>query len=139
MLAACHDGRAHLGERVFVELLPAEWQPLANRIYGALRDGLAHGFDTKHLLVDDLEHQIYLDSRGRQGIYIVKNARGIGLSIGLRTIAEGMCAKIDQIESLLERDEDMRQRFLQARQKTVILNAKEAEVWRVLVAAAGIR
>ena len=77
-LADCRGGTKRKGEKVFAELLPSgELQVLANRLYGALRDGLAHGFDTKHLSVDGAEHQIYLDSRGPQGIAIVNNSRGI--------------------------------------------------------------
>ena len=60
MLAACAGDRKRLGERVFAELLPPtdELQVLADRLYSALRDGLAHGFDTKHLRVGGKEHQI---------------------------------------------------------------------------------
>jgi hypothetical protein len=85
-LADCRGGAKRKGEKVFAELLPSDGlQVLANRLYGALRDGLAHGFDTIHLSVDGAEHQIYLDSRGPQGIAIVNNSRGIGLRIGIRS------------------------------------------------------
>src|SRR5436190_17121147 len=72
MLADCRVGTKTKGQVVFSELLASgELRVLANRLYGALRDGLAHGFDTKHILVDGKEHQIYLDSCGPQGITIV--------------------------------------------------------------------
>jgi hypothetical protein len=139
MLSACGGDRSRSGERIFMELLPVEWIPLAERVYGALRDGLAHGFDTKHLLIDREEHQIYLNAQGRQGIQIVKSDRGVGLSIGLRILAEGLCTKIDEFERLLQHDEDARERFLRARQPAAVLNAKEAHAWRTLVETAGIR
>ena len=59
MLAACSGDKNRLGEKVFAELMPVnEWQVLAKLIYGALRDGLVHGFDTKHLRVNGQDHQI---------------------------------------------------------------------------------
>ena len=137
MLAAC-DGKNRLGERVFADLLPTgEWQLLAGRIYGALRDGLAHGFDTKHLLVDGNEHQIYLSVRGNQDIEIIRNNRGVGLYIGIRSLAEKLCDKIDQLEATLGRDESARHRFTKARQPTAGLNTNEAAAWHTLVAAKG--
>jgi hypothetical protein len=138
MLAACGTDGKRLGEKVFAELLPpGEWQILADRLYGALRDGLAHGFDTKHLSVEGQEHQIYLDSRGRQGFYIVNNARGVGLHVGVRALAEQLCVRIDEFESLMAHDEDARERFMKSRQRTAELNTKEAEAWGSLVKAAG--
>jgi hypothetical protein len=141
MLAACAGDKKRRGEKVFAELLPAtkELQVLAGRLYSALRDGLAHGFDTKHLLVDGTEHQIYLASLGSQEIAIEKNNRGIGLRIGIGVLAEGLCAKITDFEKQLTQDEDVRQRFMNARQPTADLSANEVAAWRALVAAAGIK
>jgi len=141
MLAACEgDTRKRHGEKVFAELLPAgELQVLADRIYAALRDGLAHGFDTKHLLEDDEEHQIYLSVQGPRDIKIIKPPeRGVGLHIGTRPLAEALCAKITEFENLLQHDEAAQQRFLKARQPTAALNTSEAAAWRTLVAAAGL-
>jgi hypothetical protein len=144
MMAACASDKKRLGEKVFAELLPAtkELQVLADRLYSAVRDGLAHGFDTKHLRVlrvDGTEHQIYLASQGTQGITIVKNDRGIGLQIGIGALAEGLCEKITEFEGLLMQDENVRQRFMNALQRPADLNENEATMWRALVAAAGIK
>jgi hypothetical protein len=137
MLAACAGDKKRLGERVFAELLPTrpELQVLAERLYSALRDGLAHGFDTKHLRVDGTEHQIYLASLGGQEFTIVRNERGIGLRIGVGALAESLCAKITEFEARLEHDEHARRRFMGARQRTADLNGTEAAAWRALVAA----
>ncbi len=141
MLAACAGDKKRLGERVFAELLPAtkELQVLAKPLYSALRDGLAHGFDTKHLRVDGIEHQIYLASKRPQGLGLIKNKRGIGLQIGIRALAEGLCAKITEFEACLKHDEDACKRFMDARQRVADLNATEADAWRALVTAAGMR
>lgn len=137
-LAACRGDTKRKGEMVFAELLPSgELQILATRLYGALRDGLAHGFDTKHILADGTQHQIYLNSRGPQGIAVVKNSRGIGLRIGIRSLAESLCAKITDFETLLRQDEDARRRFQAAHQRAADLNKDEAAAWRAMVRAAG--
>jgi hypothetical protein len=136
MLAACRSDRSRRAEQVFAELLPPtkELQALAKLLYKALRNGLAHGFDTKHLRVDGTEHQIYLSSLGAQQITIIKNKRGIGLRIGIGVLAEGLCAKITEFEGRLEHDEDARQRFMDARQQAAGVTATEAAAWRALVA-----
>lgn len=115
VLADCRAGTKRRGEVVFAELLPdGELQVLAHRLYSALRDGLAHGFDTKHIAVDGQEHQVYLDSRGPQSIEIVHNSRGVGLRIGIRSLAEALCAKITDLENLLREDEEARELFQRA-------------------------
>jgi hypothetical protein len=138
MLAALKD-KNRRGEKVFAEILPSGgWQVLAGRIYEALRNGLAHGFDTKHLLVDGTQYQIYLGVKGPQDIRIIQTNRGAGLYIGIRSLAEALCAKITDFEALLEHDDDARRRLMAARQTTTALNVIEAEAWRALIAAAGL-
>jgi hypothetical protein len=59
MLAAAM-GNPHYAANEFKDLLPpGEWQQLSERLFTALRNGLAHGFDTKHLVVDGVSVQIY--------------------------------------------------------------------------------
>ncbi len=136
MLAACAGDKKRHGERVFAELLPCskELQALADRLYSALRNGLAHGFDTKHILVDGAEHQIYLSSQGEQVITAIRNDRGIGLLIGVGALAEALCVKITEFEERLRSDEDARRRFMDARQRSAGLNSAEANAWRAFVA-----
>ena len=138
MLADCRRGPKGRGDVVFAELLPpGELQVLASRLYSALRNGLAHGFDTKHIFVDGKEHQIYLASRGPQHIRVLNNSRGTGLHIGIRSLADALCAKIDDLEKLLRDDEGTRKRFQGAHQRAETLSKEEATAWRAIVKAAG--
>jgi len=140
MLAAYAGDKRRLGEKVFAKLLPAgDWQMLADRLYTALRDGLAPGFDTKHLFVDGHEHQIFLSSRGYGGLQFVKDGDRVGLLIGLRPIAEALCVKIDEFEAILAHDAEARQRFVAARQRPAILDAAEAGAWCRLMKSIGIQ
>ena len=95
MLAACRDPKKRNGEIVFAELLPAgDWQVLATRLYGALRDGLAHGFDTKHIFVDGKEHQICLNSSEQAQFAFRNSDRGLVLSVQIKFIAASALPKL---------------------------------------------
>lgn len=140
-LAACYGDSKRLGESVFASLLPnaPECQTLSNRLYSAIRDGLAHGFDTKHLIVDGLDHQIYIDSTQVREIAIVKNGRGIGLSLGIGTLARALCRKITEFETELGSSEETRKHFLAASQQRwpARLTNTEADAWRSLLRTSG--
>lgn len=137
MLAACRDPRRRSGEIVFAEILPAgDWQVLATRLYGALRDGLAHGFDTKHILVDGKEHQICLNSREPAQFAFRNSDRGLILSVQIKSIAIALCAKITDFENVLKQDAGARERFMKARQPHAELSQDGAMSWRRLVRTA---
>src|SRR3954469_15968096 len=109
MLAACRDPKKRNGEIVFAELLPVgDWQVMATRLYSALRDGLAHGFDTKHILVDGTEHQICLNSSEPNQFAFRDSDRGLILSIQIKSIGIALCAKITEFEDLLKHDAEAR-------------------------------
>jgi hypothetical protein len=139
MLAAYRDPRRRRGETVFAELLPSgEWQELANRLYSALRDGLAHGFDTKHIAVDSKEHQICINSTEPE-LFVFRNSdRGIILSINIKSLATALCNTITEFENVLRSDFDARGRFMEARQHPATLSRPEAAAWRKLVRFAGL-
>jgi hypothetical protein len=138
MLAAASGDKNRRGERVFAELLPAgDWRLLAKRLYTALRDGLAHGFDTKHLDVDNQTIQIYISWRHPEMIEIQRVDGGLGLWVGVQPLAAALCAKIDESENVLQQDETARKLFRQAceYQRCAPLNQNEAAAWRRLAAA----
>jgi hypothetical protein len=123
---------------VFAELLPAgDWRLLGDKLYTALRDGLAHGFDTKHLHVDNQSTQIYISWRHPEVIEIQRFDGGLGLLVGVQPLAAALCAKIDGFEQVLQQDEVARKLFRQAceYQRLAPLNQNEAEAWRRLAAA----
>jgi hypothetical protein len=138
MLAAASGDKKRRGEKVFAELLPAGgWRLLADRLYSALRDGLAHGFDTKHLDVDNRTIQIYISWRHPEVIEIQRVNGGLGLWVGVQPLAAALCGRIDDFEHLLKQDETARARFWQAHEyrRVAQLNQNEAAAWRELAAA----
>jgi hypothetical protein len=138
MVAACRGDRKH-PERVLAELLPSgDWRVLANRLHTALRDGLAHGFDTKHLHVDGQTIQIHISWRDKEAAGIYKIGGTLTFYIGVQALAKGICAKIDELEETLQSDEEARKAFIKAceHDRLAPLSRNEAEAWRRLVAAA---
>jgi len=136
MLAAIGGDEKRRGEKIFAELLPSgDWQILAKRLYTALRDGLAHGFDTKHLNVDGLTVQLFISWRQRSAIELRSMDAGYGVYIGAQPMVDALCGMIDKLETLLQQGEAARHRFKTAAeyQRTAPLNQNEADAWRRLV------
>jgi hypothetical protein len=97
------------GEKIFAELLPAgDWRLLATGLYTALRHGLAHGSDTRHLHVDGLTVQIFIFWNQRTAITLNPMDTGYGVYIGAQPMVDSLCREIDNIESLLQQDEAAR-------------------------------
>jgi hypothetical protein len=137
MLAAASGDRHRRGEQLLGELLPAgDWRLLATRLYTALRDGLAHGFDTKHLDVDGETIQIYISWSTKEIIEIRPVDKGLGLYLGVQPLAASLCARIDEFERVLQQDETARKLFRKAceYQRRARLNQYEAPAWRRLAA-----
>lgn len=109
MLAAGEADKKRRGEKALAQLLPAgDWQLMADVLYTALRDGLAHGFDTKHISVDNHAIQIYISWNHRSLVEIGRANGGVGLFVGVQALAEALCAKIDAYETRLRHDEAAR-------------------------------
>jgi hypothetical protein len=101
--------------RALAELLPDdEWKQLAKPLFDALRNGLAHSFDTKHLQVNGEPIQIYIDWAMTTVIAIRKANGADGLFIGARPLAANVCAAINAFRARLQSDAVACQRFRDA-------------------------
>jgi hypothetical protein len=140
MLAAGAGDKKRRGEKVLAEMLPpGDWRFVAERLYTALRDGLAHGFDTKHWEVDGQNIQLCISWDNAETIKIQKVRTGLGVSIGMKPLSKALRVRINNFEQALRTDEEARGRFKKAYeyQRVTRLNKNEAAAWRRLVAAAG--
>lgn len=134
MLAAAGKDRTH-PEKVLAEVLPAQWGPLAKRLFDAIRNGLAHGFDTKHIVVDGVSHQIYMQWHGTVPVEVVRSGGDIRLYIRPRVLADLICAKIDNLKELLRR-EAARKIWLEnvhLHEREMMLDSKEKAAWNALI------
>jgi hypothetical protein len=135
MLAAARGDRKH-PEKVLAEVLDPQWKPLADALYTALRDGLAHGFDTKHIVVDDVSHQIYMQWAEPSPFRLYRMAGVSRLFVGTRSLAELICKKIDELETRLECEPKLRQVWYEKahrHQRERKLNRHEEKAWNELV------
>jgi hypothetical protein len=122
---------------VFAELLPAnDWKALAKPLYEALRNGLAHKFDTKHLHVAGQSIQIYFFWSAKEIVDIGPANGSTGLFIGPRPLGELLCARIEEFRQKLQTDAAARERFRRAyeRQSMTKCSTTETAAWRRLVA-----
>lgn len=133
MLAAARGDRKH-PERILAEILPpGDWRRLAAKLYWALRNGLAHGFDTR-FFVDGKAIRIYISWTSKA---VIETRHMLGHSlprIGIQPVAQAICTKIDEFKETLRVDVDARDRFRRVCEfeRTGVLNKEETAVWRRL-------
>jgi hypothetical protein len=122
---------------VFAELLPPnDWKVLAKPLYEALRNGLAHKFDTKHLHVKGESIQIYFSWTRKQIVDICSAGGGLGLFIGTRPLGALFCTKIEEFRQELQTDAAARERFRRSynRHNLTKCSTTETAAWSRLVA-----
>ena len=122
---------------VFAELLPTDdWKALAKPLWEAVRHGLAHKFDTKHLQVDGKSIQIYFFWERKQIMEIGPANGGTDLFIGTRPLGKLLCTKIEEFRQNLQTDAAARERFRRAygRDNMTKCSTTETAAWRRLVA-----
>jgi len=132
---AASDGRHH--HDVFADLLDGEWRSLAKPLFNALRNGLAHSFDTKHLHVEGEAIQIHISWTLTEMFVIEKCDGAPRLVLGIQPLANRLCKKVNEFKAMLQNHAPARQRFRQACQKERIaqFSLSEADVWKRLVAS----
>ena len=131
---ALEDARAYPNKiKAFEELLPdTEWKKLARPLFDAIRHGLAHKFDTKHIHVNGKVIQIYL-SWSMPEVICIKRTSGQedGLFLGTRQLGAGIYRKIQEYRTKLQNDADACQRFRDWLQTGRTVNCPQ-ELWTLL-------
>jgi hypothetical protein len=131
---ALSDGGAYPSkERALAELFPDEdWKKLAKPLFDAIRNGLAHSFDTKHIHVNGQVVQIVFAWGPAPLVRIGPFAgQGDGLYVGTILLGKSVCALIDQFEATLRNDPAACQRFKNALQRDRKVNCSQ-HLWTVL-------
>jgi hypothetical protein len=113
---ALEDAGAYANKiTVLGDLLPdADWKKLAKPLFDALRHGLAHKFDTKHIHVNGNVVQIYLSWTLPKTICIEQVNGKDALRISTCRLGNGVCEKIRDFRTKLQNDADARKRFKNA-------------------------
>jgi hypothetical protein len=113
---ALEDAGAHANKiTVLEDLLPdSDWKRLAMPLFDALRHGLAHNFDTKHIQVNGNVVQIYLSWNMKETIRITQVNGKDALYLSTCGLRDGVCQKIRDFRTKLQNDAEARQRFRNA-------------------------
>jgi hypothetical protein len=119
-------------EIAFAELLPDDdWRGLSRHLFDALRNGLAHSFDTKHIQVDGQSIQIHMSWDMERVITIDSNGGNDKLLIGPRPLGARVCDSIREFRAKLQRDDIACQRFRDALDRARIVKVS-ASLWQKL-------
>jgi hypothetical protein len=118
---------------VLEDLLPdAEWKRLAKPLFDAIRHGLAHNFDTKHIYVNGTAVQIYFSWNMAKIIHIAQVNGHDALYLGTRRLGAGICEKIQKFRTKLQTDAHSRERFRNSLQSEGRRVQCPSELWKVL-------
>jgi len=128
-------GADNSGGRFFSEyVLPDAWKEVGGSIYGALRNGLVHLYDTKAIRVDKRMFEIGVSKRDKP--HLTFSDDGKYLFINVQDLTAALDAAFDRIHERLVQDVDFRDRFyMKAKEGLVIEPVKrELDGWRRLLA-----
>lgn len=130
-------GERNKGETFFANMmLPSQWQPVGQSLYGALRDGIVHGYDTMFIVVGSKRVEIVVSWRlyphltfGTGGAYIYLN---------VQKMAEDLKTALEKYESELKADSKLRGRYFETMKKMKNKwekrpSHKELQTWNALL------
>jgi hypothetical protein len=135
------------GELSFAETLPKSWRPVAPSLYGALRDGLAHGYGAQTILYDGRRVVLGISTgplpnphRLTVGPFSEGAADVDAVLLGARRLVADLRTEFDRFEAELQRDGELRDAFLDRWVKgreRVVHDPTEAQAWRELTSQRG--
>ncbi len=118
---------------VLEEMLPdADWKKLKRPLFDAIRHGLAHNFDTKHIYVDGNVIQIHFFWDQPEMIRIQQANGKDRLYIGTCSLGDAVCRKILDFKIKLQNDPDARQRFSNSLNRSGRRVDCDPQLWSVL-------
>jgi hypothetical protein len=123
------------GGRFFSEyVLPNPWKEVSGAIYGALRNGLVHLYDTKAIRVGKRTFEIAVSKRDKP--HLTFSDDGNYLFVNVQDLVAALDAAFERIRERLVTDAAFRERFyMKAKEGLVIEPPKrELEGWRRLLA-----
>ena len=130
-------GKPYKGEDFFAKMMvPANWQPVGKSLYGALRDGIVHGYDTMFIVVGSRRVEIVVSWRlyphlsfGKAGAYLYLN---------VQTMADDLRAALEKYELELKANPKLRGLYFETMKKMKCKwekqpGPKELGVWNELL------
>jgi hypothetical protein len=116
-------------------LTPNKWKSVANSVYDALRNGLAHSFATKSILrISDTQIEICVSwSKERHFNY---DARRKMLFINIQALSQDLCQAFEKYKAELRNNAELRDKYIVWRRKERVVeiqNEEEKQSWKALV------
>jgi hypothetical protein len=109
-LAWFRYGDKYKGDQFLSEMmLPSQWQPAAKSLYGALRNGLAHAFETMTIVIGPRQIEIGVDW-GRHTHLTFDPTHSL-LNLNIFTMAEDLEQVINRYEEELKTSGEARAKF----------------------------
>lgn len=97
------------GDSILAELLSPEWRPVASSLYDAMRNGIAHRYETKTLRIGDKRVEIGISWKKKPHLRFSRNRKVVFLNI--QTLAQQVFDMLDAYEQELKTDASLRERF----------------------------
>jgi hypothetical protein len=130
------------GELSFAETLPESWRGVAPSLYGALRDGLAHGYGAQTIVYAGRLVVLGISTGPRPNAHrLVVGPFGEGgtdtdaVLLSARRLVSDLRSGFDRFEAELRRDGQLRNAFgdrgMKGR-KRVVHDPREVQAWREL-------
>lgn len=118
---------------VLADLLPDDdWRQLQDVLFDALRNGLAHNFDTKHIHLNGRLIQIYMVWGLPKPIAIGWRNGEEALEIGTCFLGRGICRTIDDFRAKLQNDSAACERFRKSLDSSGRRVDCRPELWELL-------
>lgn len=101
--------KQHKGSVILKELLPVEWKPVAFSLYDAMRNGIAHRYETKTLKVGGTRLEIGISWKDKPHLTFASDKSAVYLNI--KDMAVQVHALFGQYENDLRNSPDLRGKF----------------------------
>jgi hypothetical protein len=105
--------RGEHARATFARSLPADWRPVAASLYDALRNGIAHGYDTKLIVTPGRTVEIAVSWRRRVHL----SWHGDQLNVNVQALGEGLRCTLCAFERALRQDPARRDQFFEGRRE----------------------
>lgn len=123
------------GARFFGEYIaPETWRPLAKDVYDALRNGLAHQYQTKGVIAVGGDRVEVVVSK-KEMSHFSYDPKAKALYVNLKEIAERLGDAFKRFESDLDSDNGLRERAAKVWGKSQVVHVPEARLpeWRSIL------
>jgi hypothetical protein len=134
-LARFRYGKSNGAQFFAKEMLTEEWRPVAPSLFDAMRNGIAHCYETKPIRIDDKLIDIGISWREHPHLQFSRDKNVLYLNI--QTMAEQILKLLQEYESSLKADQKLRLQFSKVMRTNWTKKTKgdELKTWKKLIGA----